>query len=47
MRRLGVEPDQRVWRRFDLSMRYAVDKAVRRGIKQLPEPLAQFVPLAA
>jgi hypothetical protein len=43
MKQLGVEPDARVWRRFDLSMQYAVDKAVRRGIKQLPEPLMRFV----
>ena len=47
MRRLGVEPDQRVKRRFDLSMRYAVDKAMRRGIKQLPELLMQFASKAA
>ena len=43
MRELGVEPDDRVWRRFDLSMRYAVDKAVRRGLKELPQPLHRFV----
>ena len=43
----GVEPDTRVLRRFELSMRYAVDKAVRRGIKILPEPLDQFLPMAA
>ncbi len=42
MKKLGVEPDARVWRRFDLSMRYAVDKAVRRGIKKLPVMLEQF-----
>jgi len=50
MRELGIEPDAKVNRRFQLSMRYAVDKAVRRGIKQLPEPLTQFAadqPLAA
>ena len=47
MRQLGVEPDARVWRRFQLSMRYAVGKAVRRGIKALPEPLLQFLPQAA
>jgi hypothetical protein len=47
MRLLGVEPDQRVWRRFQLSMRYAVGKAMRRGIKALPEPLLQFLPQAA
>ena len=42
MRELGVEPDARVTRRFELSMRYAVGKAVRRGMKELPEPLQQF-----
>jgi hypothetical protein len=47
MRTLGVEPDRRVWRRFELSMRYAVGKAVRRGIKELPEPLLRFLPQAA
>ena len=48
MRALGVAPDDRVARRFELSMRYAVGKAVRRGMKELPEPLQQFaVPAAA
>ena len=47
MKALGVEPDDRVRRRFNLSMQYAVDKAMRRGIKQLPEPLEQFVAAAA
>jgi hypothetical protein len=47
MRGLGVEPDARVWRRFELSMRYAVGKAVRRGIRELPQPLLQFLPQAA
>jgi hypothetical protein len=47
MRRVGVEPDQRVWRRFNLSMQYAVGKAVRRGVKRLPETLCQFLPKAA
>jgi hypothetical protein len=47
MRKLGVEPDARVQRRFDLSMRYAVGKAVRRGVKQLPETLHCFLPQAA
>ena len=42
MKQLGVEPDERVWRRFDLSMQYAVGKAVRRGIKHLPQPLHRF-----
>jgi hypothetical protein len=47
MRRWGVEPDEKVRRRFDLSMRYAVNKALRRGIKSLPEPLHRFLPKAA
>jgi hypothetical protein len=47
MRELGVEPDAKVERRVQLSMQYAVDKAVRRGIKELPEQLEQFLPQAA
>ena len=48
MRKFGVQPDEKVLRRFQLSMQYAVGKAVRRGIKRLPEPLEQFlVPRAA
>src|SRR5438552_1659778 len=47
MRRLGIEPDEKVHRRFDLSMRYAVGKAMRRGIKELPNTLEQFLPQAA
>lgn len=47
MRLLGVEPDHKVHRRFQLSMQYAVGKAVRRGVKQLPETLHQFLPQAA
>jgi hypothetical protein len=43
MKRLGVEPDERVLRRFDLSIQYAVDKAVRRGLKRLPRPLHRYV----
>lgn len=42
MRRVGVEPDEKVLRRFHLSMQYAVAKALRRGIKDLPGPLLQF-----
>src|SRR5205085_9623408 len=30
MRKMGVEPDHRVQRRFDRSMQYAVAKAIRR-----------------
>jgi hypothetical protein len=47
MRKLGVEPDDKVMRRFELSMQYAVGKAMRRGIKQLPDSLTQFLPMAA
>lgn len=47
MRQLGIEPDARVRRRFELSMRYAVAKAVRRGIRTLPSPLESFLPVAA
>ncbi len=47
MRRLGIEPDEKVNRRFELSIQYAVDKALRRGIKRLPEPLMKFARLAA
>jgi hypothetical protein len=47
MRELGIAPDDRVQRRFTLSMEYAVGKAVRRGLKILPEPLMQFIPAAA
>ena len=42
MRRLGVEPDLRTLRRFERSMRYAVGKAERRGIRWLPVELAQY-----
>lgn len=47
MRRLGVEPDERVNRRFRLSMQYAVGKAVRRRLKAVPDTLLQFLPQAA
>lgn len=47
MRALGIEPDEKVQRRFEMSMQYAVGKALRRGIKQLPEPLMRFAPKAA
>jgi hypothetical protein len=47
MRKLGVLPDERVRKRFELSMQYAVRKAMRRGLKSLPAPLAQFLPKAA
>lgn len=47
MKKLGIEPDDRVQTRFERSMEYAVAKAMRRGIKQLPTQLAGFLPKAA
>jgi hypothetical protein len=47
MQQLGIQRDERVQRRFVLSMEYAVGKAVRRGLKILPQPLVQFMPQAA
>lgn len=47
MIKLGVQPDEKVKRRFELSMQYAVGKAVRRGIRTIPESLIQFLPQAA
>jgi len=47
MRRLGVDPDARVIRRFQRSMQYAVGKALRRGAKRIPQLLLRFVPEAA
>jgi hypothetical protein len=47
MRRLGVEPDGRVVRRFERSMQYAVAQALRRGTRSLPHPLHRFLPQAA
>ncbi len=47
MRRYGVPIDHRVQRRYEMSMRYAVDKAMRRGIKRLPAVLVRFASRAA
>lgn len=47
MCRLGIDPDKKVLSRYHLSMQYAVGKALRRGIKQLPEALKEFGPRAA
>lgn len=47
MRHLGIEPDAKVDRRYNLSMQYAVSKAMRRGLKNLPENLRAFLPQAA
>jgi hypothetical protein len=46
MQQLGIRVDAKVNRRFELSMQYAVDKAVRRGLKALPKQLMQFLPAA-
>jgi hypothetical protein len=47
MRKLGIPPDPRTLRRVNLSMQYAVDKALRRGMRELPAALDQFLPQAA
>ena len=47
MRRAGVEPDERVERRVELSVRYAVDKAMRRGLKRVPATLQTFARLGS
>ncbi|HWE02867.1 MAG TPA: hypothetical protein VG326_10705 [Tepidisphaeraceae bacterium] len=47
MRRLGVKPNARVLDRFRRSMQFAVSKAMRRGLKQVPETLKEFEPKAA
>ncbi len=45
MRNLDVEPDDRVLRRVELSMQYAVGKAMRRGLKNVPEALVRYLPM--
>jgi hypothetical protein len=47
MRKFGVQPDKKVMRRFEASMSYAVDKATRRGMCELPRALREFVAKAA
>ena len=42
MKKRGLDPDVKVRRRVELSMRYAVGKAMRRGIKKLPEASASM-----
>jgi hypothetical protein len=41
---LGIPTDGPVARRFERSMRYAVAKAIRRGIRRLPVELLEFAP---
>ena len=38
----GVMPDKRVMRRYESSMRYEVEKAIRRGMAEVPEELRRF-----
>ena len=47
MHRHGIKLDERVRRRFQQSMQYAVGKAIRRGAKRIPLPLQRFMPEAA
>ena len=47
MEKLGVGADAKVRRRFELSMRYAVGKSLRRGSEKLGPLLRQFLPQAA
>jgi hypothetical protein len=47
MRHLGVEPDARTLDRFNRSMQYAMGKAMRRGIKRIPDQLQEFISQAA
>ncbi len=46
MRVLGIEPTAQVMRRYEASMKYAVGKALRRGMKELPAALMQFATAA-
>ena len=43
MRELGIPTEGTVQRRFERSMRHAVSKSTRRGIRRLPAELAPFV----
>jgi hypothetical protein len=45
MSRLGIEPDSRTLRRFDRSMRYAVEKARRRGLADFAPEFSGFMAL--
>ena len=47
MREFNIEPDETTLRRVEMSMQYAVDKALRRGMKDLPSELQQYLPVAA
>lgn len=43
MRRLGVEPDERTLRRYERSIRYAVEKDLRRGMGIFPGIPSEYV----
>ena len=47
MKRLGVEPDARTRRRVEMSMRYAVQQSVRRGLRLVPPSFHDYHRLAA
>jgi hypothetical protein len=44
MQRYGIELTEKVHQRVDLSMRYAVSKAMRRGMKRIPASLTRYLP---
>ncbi len=43
MARYGIQPTAAVMKRYEASMRYAVAKASRRGIKSIPAELIPFI----
>jgi hypothetical protein len=47
MQSMGIGLDEKVQRRYELSMRYEVAKAIRRGGEEIPEELMRFHPRAA
>ena len=46
MERLGYSVTERVYKRRDDALRYAVGKALRRGLKRLPVELVPWAPPA-
>jgi hypothetical protein len=46
MHELGVEPDESALRRVELSMRYELDKALRRGMRIIPDALSEYATAA-
>jgi len=47
MEEFGIEVTPRVRKRMDASLRYALAKAARRGLRRVPEPLARALRLPA